>query len=321
MRRPIVTLALLGTALSGLWTYSRRAVQRFEAEDWADAEKPGEILYVNGTGLHYVTAGQGPALLLIHGLGSHTFAFRHIIPDLARHFRVVALDLKGFGFSERPSSGDYTLSGQVELVRAFMERLGIDRATVLGHSMGGAVTMRLALTHPARVERLVLVASASDLELGRHVRGAALLRHLLPLVAPLTYHNRRFRKMTLKTGYYDGDLCTEDVIQAYLRPSRIRGYLRALGNTMAAWRKDPPLEPSAISQPTLILWGEADRWLPLSRGERLHSLIPNSRLIVIERAGHLILEERPEAALEAILGFLLEKQAVAPSGASGTAQE
>jgi pimeloyl-ACP methyl ester carboxylesterase len=321
LRRQIATLALLGTALSGLWTYSRRAVQRFEAEDWSEAKKPGDILYVNGIGLHYVTAGQGPALLLIHGLGSHTFSFRHVMPELARHFRVVALDLKGFGFSERPSAGDYTLSGQAELVRGFMERLGIDRAAVLGHSMGGAVAMRLALAHPDRVERLILLASASDLELGRHVWGAALLRPLLPLVAPFTYYNYRFREKTLKSGYFNPDLCTEEIVEGYLRPAHIRGYLRALGNTMADWRKDPPLEPSAITRPTLILWGEADRWLPPSRGERLHSLIPDSRLVVLDRAGHMLIEERPEAVLEAILGFLLEKQAAASSAAGGTEQE
>ncbi len=321
MRRRIAALALLGTALSGIWTYSRRAARRFEAEDWVEAEKPGQIVYVNGTGLHYVGAGQGPALLLIHGLGSYTFGFRHIIPDLARHFRVIALDLKGFGYSERPSAGDYTLTGQMELVRAVMDRLGIDRAAVLGHSMGGAVAMRLAVAHPERVERLILVASASDVELGRRVWGAALLRPLLPLVAPLSYHNHRFREMTLKSGYYDPHLCTEDAVQGYLRPAHIRGYLRALGNTMADWRKDPPLEPGAISQPTLILWGEADRWLPPSRGERLQRLIPNSTLVVVDRAGHLLLEERPEAALEAILGFLLEKQAAAPSGAGEREQE
>jgi pimeloyl-ACP methyl ester carboxylesterase len=321
LRRRIATLALLGTALSGLWTYSRRAVHRFEAVDWAEAEKPGEVVYVNGTGLHYLTAGQGPALLLIHGLGSHTFSFRHVIPELARHFRVVALDLKGFGFSERPSAGDYTLSGQAELVRAVMERLGIDRAAVLGHSMGGAVAMRLALAHPDRVERLVLLASASDLELGRRVWGAALLRPLLPLVAPFTYYNYRFREKTLKGGYYDPDLCTEDVIEGYLRPAHIRGYLRALGNTMADWRKDPPLEPAAITQPTLILWGEADRWLAPSRGERLHGLIPNSRLVVLDKAGHLLAEERPEAVLEAILSFLLEEQVAGSAGRPGVGQE
>ncbi len=165
------------------------------------------------------------------------------------------------------------------------------------------------------------MASASDLELGRHVWGAALLRPLLPLVAPITYHNRRFREGTLKSGYFDPDLCTEDVIEGYLRPARIRGYLRALGNTMGDWRKDPPLKPSTITQPTLILWGEADGWLPPSRGERLQGLIPDSRLVAIERAGHLVLEERPEAALEAILSFLLEKEAAAPAGESGTGQE
>jgi pimeloyl-ACP methyl ester carboxylesterase len=206
-------------------------------------------------------------------------------------------------------------------VRGLMDHLDIDRATVLGSSMGGMVAMRLAIAHPDRVERLILVASASDVDLGRHTRGAAILGRLLPLIAPFTYYNPAFRKRTLQNGYYDPDLCTEEVVQGYLRPGRICGYLRAVGNTMAAWRKEPPLKPSSISQPTLIIWGDADRLLPPSRGERLHDLIPDSRLVVVERAGHLLLEERPEAALEAILGFLLERQAAAPTAASEGGRE
>src|SRR3972149_3855447 len=100
--------ALLGAAVGGLWTYSRREVRRYESVDLAEVEKPGRVLSVDGVGIHYVESGEGPALLLIHGLGASTFTFRRILPGLARRFRAVALDLKGFGFSERPD-GDYTL--------------------------------------------------------------------------------------------------------------------------------------------------------------------------------------------------------------------
>ena len=115
--------------------------------------------------------------------------------------------------------------------------------------------MRLALAHPERVERLILASSASDLELGHRIWGAAVIGRLLPLVAPFTLHNRRFRELSLKSGYYDPDRCTEDIIEGYMLPARVRGYLRALGNTMAHWRRDPPLRPADIIQSTLILWG------------------------------------------------------------------
>jgi pimeloyl-ACP methyl ester carboxylesterase len=304
--RRVAALALLGAAIGGLWSYSRREIRRYESLDLSEVEKPGRFLSVDGVDIHYLEAGSGPALLLIHGLGASTFTFRRIFPDLARRFRVVALDLKGFGFSER-ADGDYSLGAQAALVRQFMDRLGIERASVLGHSMGGAVAMRLALAYPERVERLILASSASDLELGHRIWGAAVIGRLLPLVAPFTLHNRRFRELSLKNGYYDPARCTDDVIEGYMLPARVRGYLRALGNTMAHWRRDPPLRPADITQSTLILWGEVDRWLPPSRGQRLYRLIPGSRLALVAGGGHLFLEEQPEAALRLIEDFLLEK--------------
>ena len=302
------TLALLGAAVGGLWAYSRREIRRYESLDLSEVEKPGRIVSIDGVGIHYQEAGDGPALVLIHGLGASTFTFQRVVPDLARRFRVVALDLKGFGFSDRPDD-DYTLTAQAELVRQLMDRLDIERASVLGHSMGGAVAMRLALAYPERVERLILASSASDLELGRRIWGAALLGRLLPLVAPFTLHNRRFRELSLKSGFYDSDHCTEQIIEGYMLPGRVRGCLRALGTTMAHWRRDPPLRPADITHPTLVLWGEADRWLPPSRGERLHRLISGSRLEVVRGGGHLFLQEQPESSLRLIEDFLLEREA------------
>ena len=302
------TLALLGAAVGGLWAYSRREIRRYESLDLSEVEKPGRIVSIDGVAVHYLEAGEGPALVLIHGLGASTFTFQRILPELARRFRVVALDLKGFGFSDRPD-GDYTLTAQADLVRQLMDRLGIEKASVLGHSMGGAVAMRLALAYPERVERLILASSASDLELGRRIWGAALLGRLLPLVAPFTLHNRRFRELSLKTGFYDTDHCTEQIIEGYMMPGRVRGYLRALGNTMAHWRRDPPLRPADITHRTLVLWGEADRWLPPSRGERLHRLISGSRLEVIRGGGHLFLQEQTDSSLRFIEDFLSEREA------------
>jgi pimeloyl-ACP methyl ester carboxylesterase len=158
------------------------------------------------------------------------------------------------------------------------------------------------------VERLILASSASDMEVSRRTWGAAALGRLLPLAAPFTLHNRRFRELSLRSGYRDPTRCTEDVIEGYMRPARFRGHVRALSNTMAHWRRDPPLNPADITQPTLILWAEADRWLPPSRGERLHRLIAGSRLTIIEGAGHLFLEEQPEAVLRAVEDFLLERE-------------
>jgi pimeloyl-ACP methyl ester carboxylesterase len=307
-RRRVAFLATIG-ALGAVWSYSRRVVRRWEDLELAEVEKPGRLIRVGDVELHYVDAGEGPALLLLHGIGASTFSFRRLIPHLAAHFRVLALDMKGFGFSERTAVGDYSLLAHARLARDFLDAVGIEQAFVLGHSLGGAVAMHLAVVFPERVRRLVLVSSASDRETRRGIRGARLLRPFLPVVAAFTLRNRWFRRMSLRSACYDPAYVTPEVMEGYLAPTHIRGHLRSLGNLLVDRRNDPPLDPSTIRQPTLIIWGEGDRWLPPSRGRQLQGLIPDSRLLIIERAGHLVPEEQPDEAAHAIIDFLQEEAA------------
>ncbi|MGD0765442.1 MAG: alpha/beta hydrolase [Dehalococcoidia bacterium] len=307
-RRRVFFLAAIG-GLGTAWSYSRRAVRRWEDLDLATVEKPGRLINVNGVELHYTAMGQGPTILLIHGLNGSTFSFRHLAPLLADGYRVLALDLMGFGYSERPPHAEYSLVAQAHLVNGFLDALGIEKAVVLGHSLGGAVAMHLAVMFPERVGRLILVDSASDSETRRGLRSARLARPLLPVVAPFTIQNPRFRRMSLRSGVYDPALITPEVMEGYMTPTRIRGHLRSLGNLMVDRRRDPALDPAAITQPTLIIWGAADRWLPAKHGERLQALIPGSRLVTIEKAGHLVLEEQSEESARVIRDFLREESA------------
>ncbi|MBE3111201.1 MAG: alpha/beta fold hydrolase [Acidobacteria bacterium] len=292
--------------LGTVWSYSRRAIRRWEYVDLAAATKPGRLVEVDGVNLHYVEAGSGPPLLLLHGLNGSTFSFRLLMPLLTPHFRTVALDLMGFGYSDRPQERDYSLGAQARLVAGFLDALDIDRASVLGHSLGGAIAMRLALDFPERVDRLILASSASDSEMRRCLRSSRLVRPLLPVVAAFTVQNQRFRRMSLRSSCYDPAFVTPEMIEGYLAPTRVKGHLRALGSLMVDRRKDPPLDLSTISQPALIIWGAADRWLPASHAERIRALIPDSRVALIQNAGHLVLEEQPEDAAREIIDFLRE---------------
>jgi 2-hydroxymuconate-semialdehyde hydrolase len=299
-------LFLAGAVVLGsVWSYSRRAIRRWENVDLSAVDTAGQEVEVDGVRLHYLDAGSGPPLLLLHGLNGSTFSFRLLMPHLTSRFRVIALDLMGFGYSERPEGRDYSLTAQARLVAGFMDALGIARASVLGHSLGGAVAMHLAVGFPERVDRLILVSSATDTETRRGLRSARVVKPLMPFVAAFTVQNSRFRRMSLRSGCYDGSFITPEVLEGYIAPTRVRGHVRALAATMVDRSKDEPLDPSLISQPTLILWGAADRWLPVSHGGRLMALIPNSRLEVVEKAGHLVLEEQAEESARIIADFLL----------------
>lgn len=295
---------IAGAAVAGLAAYSRYASGRFEELEPGSAEAPGSYLDVDGARIHYVEAGQGEPVVLIHGLNASTYSFRYIIPELAQRFRVVALDLKGFGHSERPTKSDYSLSAQADVVAGAMEQLSIERAMVIGHSMGGAVSMRLALRHPERVKRLVLVDSASDREFGRGLGVAPLLRPLLYLAMPFTVQSGRYRRMALRAQVHDTALLTPEFVEAHFRPSRMKGHRRALGALMVDRRRDEPLRPEEIGAPTLILWGEHDRFLPPEAGGELALRIPNARLDLVPSAGHLPLEEQPDYCNRALLAFL-----------------
>jgi pimeloyl-ACP methyl ester carboxylesterase len=294
--------------MGSVWSYSRRAVRRWEDVDLVAAPKPGRSIEVDGVRLHYVEAGEGPPLLLLHGLNGSTFGFRLLTPYLTPHYRTIAIDLMGFGYSDRPQRRDYSLGAQARLVAGFLDALGIERASVLGHSLGGVVAMHLALEFPERVDRLILASSASDSETRRGLRSSRLVRPLLPVVAAFTVQNQRFRRMSLRSACYDPAFVTPELLDGYMAPTRVKGHLRALGSLMVDRRKDAPIDLSAIRQPTLILWGSSDRWLPPSHGRRLLTLVPNSQMAIIENAGHLVMEEQPEDAARAVIGFLQQQE-------------
>lgn len=315
-RRPLLIglLATVGALTGGVWVVSRRTLSRSEDLQWDSIERPGTVISVRGVGVHYREAGTGSPVLLIHGFGGSTFSFRHLLPVLARTFRVIALDLQGFGYSDRPPDADYSETAAARLVHDFMEAIGIERAALIGHQMGGSIALRVVATWPEKVERLVLVASGADWTRPR--RGTArIMRPFLPLVAAFTFQTPRLRKRLLRGAVYDADFLTDEVLQGYFLPFRIRGSMRALSKMMLDRTKDGPIPLAQISQPVLLLWGSDDRWLPLEHARRLQENLPNARLEVIPRSGHLVLEERPDEANRIILDFLLAADTATVSGA------
>lgn len=303
-RRAILAGSLAAGALGGLWTYARWLVKRSEDLDLADIAKPGDTARLDGVAIHYVDTGQGPPLILIHGLGGCMYNFRYNIPVLAEHLRVVALDLKGFGYSERPPRSDYSLTAQARLVGALMAHLGIERASVLGHSLGGAIALRLAAICPEKVDRLILVGSAPPQRVVTPCAASRPLHALFWLGTALVLHQPRLREAVLRQGFYDPSFLTPQILAEFRRFSRIRGSTDAIASLLSDAARDQPLHLSSLSQPTLLLWGEDDRWTSLALARWLADRLANARLEVIPRARHMVLEERAAEANEAILAFL-----------------
>jgi len=267
------------------------------------ARSYGRYVEVNGLDTFVIVEGDGPDIVLLHGNPSSSYTWRHLIPPLATSHRVHAIDLPGYGFSEKPADAPYTATWMAGHVAAYLQASGIDSAIVIGNSMGGEVASELAALYPRAVRDLVLIAPAGLKVESADERPFAMRVAGLPVVGGLLAHLplRSVFAGALRDAYYDPSLVSDDDVDAYYAPTRSRNGLAAF---LARMRRDPHLDRTSvvatIRVPTLIILGEVDRFVPLSVGRRYGDLIPGSRVAVIEKAGHVPQEERPDAVLQAI---------------------
>ena len=299
-----------GAAAAGALMLVRRVGIR-EDLDWNTIDKPGQVMDIDGYGVHYTDDGAGPAMVLIHGFGGQTYSYRHLIPLFARGHRVVAVDLKGYGYSERNAHAGFSGTAQVAMLKGLLDKLGITHAVFVGHSMGGGVAQRFAVTHPEMVDALILAASVSGAD--RAGRRALPPGPLVKLVVPVLAKVAASRM--LRGSFYDPAMLTDDVRDEYMRPVRIKGSMDGLMAIMRDGADDAPVEMERIKQPVLLLYGAHDKLVPVSVGRQIQERIPHARMVVVEKAGHLLLEEQPQECASAILDFLREA-GVAPTAAA-----
>jgi pimeloyl-ACP methyl ester carboxylesterase len=264
---------------------------------------------VEGVRVHYQEAGptDAPAIILIHGFTASTLVWSEVLlPIAGSGFRVVALDLAGFGFSGKPSDGEYTIEWQARLVMGLMDRLWIESATLVGNSYGGAVAAACALDFPERVERLVLVDAVSNDD----VKKRFLLRLgrsplLGDLISPLLLDLRWLVRQRMQRNRIRQKEINNERFEAHHRHLRTSSTQRAALCMLRRWRAER-IRDSAhlIKQPTLLIWGEQDAEIPLEDGKYLHRRMPNARLIVFRNCGHLPQEEYPQEFVELVTGFV-----------------
>jgi pimeloyl-ACP methyl ester carboxylesterase len=264
---------------------------------------------VDGVRVHYQEAGdpKAPALVLIHGFASSTLVWSKVFLRIAEAgFRVIAIDMLGFGYSGKPRNGEYTIAGQASLLNSLLDRLNLKRATLVGSSYGGAVAATCALDYPERVEKLVLIGTVNN----NRPLGYKLMRFfgspvVGDVVSPLLIGSRRLLRRRMKRVYDRHEwVLDERRVQARHLPLRAAGTQRAIVRTVRGWDAERiSRDAHLIRQPVLLLWGENDREIPLADGERLHEQIPGSRLIVFLNCGHIPHEEYPEEFTKVVADF------------------
>lgn len=277
------------------------------------ASPGGVVRNLDGEQIHYLDSGSGPAVVLVHGFMGNTFTWRTVIGPLALDHRVIALDLPGFGYSDRRPHRGFGHIAQADRIVTLMDALGIERGTLIGHSMGGGIVQRVAERHPGRVERLVLVASvnggdAAEIERARRRRGGRGAFAVARLLARWSWFMHAAGRWVMRRTVADPSLITEEVLHGYIDPLLIPGTIEGIEALTRVVLNEPPVNLGAISAPTLVVTGDLDRVVDARAGEGLLTGIADARGAVIAACGHLVPDEQPEALVAAMRTFMAESR-------------
>ena len=260
---------------------------------------------VRGRRVRYLDVGAGRPVVLVHGQGAAWQWWLRVIPAIARHSRVIALDLAGFGASDPVVVGD-VFEEQVATVIGILDELRLAKATIVGHSMGGLVSLKVACDHPGRVDGLMLIGSGSN------IMGPARLRAILSgfrvfdrvfrfSAVPRTIVRRRFLRRVFFALAVAEPRCITRTLAAELVPRMASpGFIAGME---AAGKAVADATPEAVRSPALVLWGHKDRIVPLASGRPLAEAIPDARLVVLEDVAHCAMLEKPEETAALIADF------------------
>ena len=260
---------------------------------------------IDGTRLRMIDTGHGTPVVFIHGFGASMYGWRYQLPLLVTAgYRVVVFDNRGFGFSDKPAHG-YSNSAYAHLVVSLLDSLGIASAVLVGHSMGGAIAAEVALTSPDRVRGLVLIDAA-----GYGVRWPGVLKLARwPQVGAVVtrFRARWITARILRSTFADPGKVTEADVDQYYAPVPDPAYGRALRGVLREFRFDSlGGRLGRVQAPTLVLWGDADRWIPLRDGTRFAQELPRSEFVILRRTGHDAAEESPDQVNPLVLAYLKE---------------
>ena len=277
--------------------------------DWAP-DVPIRYVDVKGTKLRYIASGQGPALVLLHTLRTQLDMFQKVIPDLAKRFRIYAMDYPGHGYSDIPEA-TYSSEFFVTRVARFLDQLDIRDAVIVGESIGGSIALLLAARHNPRV-RAVVAINPYDYDGGRGIRRSSVLANILfglnnvPVLGSTVTRLRLYPivKRVLEGGVYRRGALPATLARELYRVGNRRGHYRALMSLVRHWDswERARAEYSSIDVPTLLIYGDRD-WSRVGERESDRQIIAGAELRIIKDAGHFLSLDAPQEVVQAVVGF------------------
>ena len=268
------------------------------------AAPPSKFVDVGGLSVHYRDEGQGFPLVLLHGAASSLHTWEAWAQELSKDYRVIRLDLPGFGLTGPNSTKDYSMARNVRFLGAFLDKLNVPACYLAGNSYGGRMAWEFASAHPGRVKKLILVDASGYPVPNRQLLAIRLAR--MPAIGWITGYvtPRFFVAMTIRQMYGDPRRVSDAVIDRYYDLILAAGTRETFGILSRTNTPDNSARIPALEVPTLILWGAEDRSVPVASAERFHRDIRGSRLIVYPRAGHAPMEEIPAETIRDTRAFL-----------------
>ena len=273
-----------------------------------------QFITVNQCSIRFREAGNGPTLVLVHGIAGYKEEWQPAINILQEKFRVIALDLPGHGLSGKPDIA-YTISNLTDFVKSFFEAMQLEKVFLAGHSLGGAITLSFTMQYPHLVERLILLNSAfTQLPLFIRLGSLWFLPHVIRKV-PFC-----FVKASAKRAFYDHSMITnrwlKDAYRYMNEPGALRVMFSIIRSNMTLMGLKKELRELFLSKlnqlttPTLILYGEKDRVVPNRNSKALHQVLPVSDCVPFENCGHELQYECCEQFCEQVIRFLNQKNPV-----------
>lgn len=280
---------------------------------WFDSllRYPVHTITIDGARIAYLDHGSGPPVILIHGFSGSIWQWEYQQEALAKGHRVLTLDCLGSGWSDKPDIA-YTPTKLVEFVRTFMDALGISRATLVGNSMGAGVVLGVALTHPTRVDRVVLIAGLPA-NVAHNLKSPMLKRALTthpPTWLARAGHwliGKHLTTSLLQTLVFDQSKLTPLVLERASRNRQRPGVITPLCSLidhLPQWEQGFAQQVHHVTHPTLIIWGTEDSVFPTTVGHELQARIPHAMLSLVPEAGHLPQWEQPGTVNALLLEFI-----------------
>lgn len=274
------------------------------------ANEHSQFIDVEGIQVHYRDEGTGFPIVLIHGTGASLHTYDAWTKQLSKNYRVIRLDLPAFGLTGPNKNAEYSIERYTQFLFQFLEKIKVDKFHLAGNSLGGNIAWNYAAEYPEKVLKLILI-DASGLPTFTPQPTIFKMAKTPILNSLFLYITPKFMiRKNIEQVYADKLKVTDALVTRYhkmsLRTGNRKAFIDRAKTDFNLAEKVNSVKLKSVKTPTLLIWGAKDTWIPLGNGKRMDSMLPNSKLVILENSGHVPMEENPKESLEFLKSFLKE---------------